>query len=96
MNCATAHENEVVGLVTYTGDGAFPGIQALSDYAVAPCVDGLRDVRWHLVPRRRPSTCSPLTPSDATWVKGHRTIACVVVTIDGSMLTGIRSAAPRR
>lgn len=87
VNCATAHENEVVGLVTYTGDGAFPGIPALSDFAVAPCVAAF-ETYVGISFQASALDMFPLTPSDGTWVKGHRTIACVVVTLDGSMVTG--------
>jgi hypothetical protein len=87
VSCATAHENEVVGVVTYTGDDAFPAIQALSDFATLPCIEAFESYVG-ISFQTSDLDMFPLTPSDATWIKGHRTIACVVLTIDGSMLTG--------
>jgi hypothetical protein len=93
VDCAIAHENEVVGLVVSTATGAYPGTQALFDFASAPCTVAfesyvgssfeLSDLDMILV-----------TPSDVTWLKGDRDIACIVMTIDGSQLTGsVRGAA---
>jgi hypothetical protein len=86
VDCATAHENEVVGLVTYTGD-TFPGIPALSDFAVGSCLQAFES---YVGTSFQVSDLDmfPLTPSDQTWLKGHRTIACVVLTVDGSLVTG--------
>jgi len=88
-----AHENEVVGLVTYTGADAYPGMQAFLDFANAPCLEAFESyvgISFEL----SDLDMIVLTPTDATWIKGHRTIACVVYTLDGSTLTGsIRGTA---
>ncbi len=87
VDCATPHENEVVGSITYTGDGAFPGIQALTDYASQPCIEAFEPYVG-ISFEASALNMFALTPSDQTWLKGHRTIGCVVMNIDGSMLTG--------
>jgi len=87
VDCATAHKNEVVALVTYTEEGSFPGIQALTDYASAPCVAAFEPYVG-ISFEASALDMFALTPSDQTWPKGHRTIACIALTVDGSLLTG--------
>jgi Septum formation len=87
VDCATAHENEVVALITYTGEGGFPGIQALTDYASGPCVEAFEPYVG-ISFEESALQMFALTPSDQTWIKGHRTIGCVVMTVDGSLITG--------
>jgi hypothetical protein len=87
VDCATAHENEVVGLITYTGEGGFPGIPALTDFASLPCIAAFEPYVG-ISFEASALNMFTLTPSDQTWVKGDRTIGCVVMSLDGSPLTG--------
>lgn len=87
VDCATAHENEVVGTIAYTDAGAFPGMQAFEEFAQAPCLAAFES---YVGVSFEVSVLDMfiLTPTDLTWIKGHRDIACIVMTLDGNQLTG--------
>ena len=87
VGCATAHENEVVGTMKYTGAGAFPGMPAFEAFAQAPCLAAFESyvgISFDL----SALDMFILTPTDQTWIKGHRDVACIVMTVDASQLTG--------
>ena len=87
VDCATAHENEVVGTIAYTDTGAFPGMQAFEEFAQAPCLAAFESyvgISFDV----SVLDMFILTPTDLTWIKGHRDIACIVMTLDGTQLTG--------
>jgi Septum formation len=87
VDCAASHDNEVVGLVAHHGTGAYPGMQPLFDFAQVPC----RAAFESYVGLSFDASVLGMTlvvPSDLTWIKGDRTIACVAGTLDGSQLTG--------
>ena len=87
LSCAVAHEDEVVGVVESTATGAFPGMQTLFDFASAPC---LAAFEAYVGATFDVSALDMIliTPTDLTWVKGDRAIACVVYRVDGTQLTG--------
>jgi hypothetical protein len=87
VDCAPPHENEVVGTFVYTATGAFPGMQAFEEFAQGPCLDAFESyvgISFDV----SVLDMFILTPTDLTWIKGHRDIACIVMTVDGSQLTG--------
>jgi hypothetical protein len=87
VSCDQAHDNEVVGTVRYAGEGAYPGQQALFDYAAPSCSSAFAtyvgvdfqtsELEMILV-----------TPTDLTWVKGDREVACVALAANAGKLTG--------
>ncbi len=93
VNCAPAHDNEVVGSVRYDGKGAYPGGATLLAFAQTPCANAFAayvGIDFQL------SSLEMIivTPSDLSWVKGDRVIACVALAPDGGRLTGsIRGTA---
>ena len=87
VGCATPHEDEVVGTMTYTEAGGFPGMPGFEAFAQAPCLAAFESyvgISFDV----SVLDMFILTPTDQTWLKGHRDIACIVMTVDGSQLTG--------
>jgi hypothetical protein len=87
VDCAVAHENEVVGSVLHPGDGAYPGQQAIFDYSQTPCMDAFAayvgvDFQASVL------EMIVITPTDLTWIKGDRAVACVVLLPNAEKLTG--------
>lgn len=87
VDCAQPHDNEVVGTARYSPDGAYPGDAALIAFGQKPCVDAFLayvgiDYQSSVL------DMIIVTPSDLTWVKGDRSIACVVIAPGGERLTG--------
>lgn len=87
VDCAQPHDNEVVGTARYSPDGAYPGDAALIAFGQKPCFDAFlayvgTDYQTSVL------DMTLVTPSDLTWVKGDRTIACVVSAPGGGRLTG--------
>ena len=93
VSCATSHDNEVFGSFESSATGPFPGGDALLDAAQAPCAAMFGS---YVGIDFQASTLEAIiiTPSDVTWVKGDRTIACVAIAPNGGKLTGsIRGTA---
>jgi hypothetical protein len=87
VDCASPHENEVIASVDYSPSGAFPGQSALDAFATAQCPTAFES--YVGVSFEQSSLqMIPVTPSDLTWAKGDRSVTCVVLTTDGSKLTG--------
>ena len=87
VDCAKPHDDEVVGSTTFAGSGSYPGQASLWASAEAPCitafeayVGGSFDTSSLMM--------IPIIPSDVTWLKGDRTIACVALAASGAKLTG--------
>jgi Septum formation len=86
VSCSAEHDNEIVGVVQYTGDGAYPGQTALVTFAQEPCVAAFAtyvgiDFQSSVL------DMIAVTPSDVTWGKGDRQIACVVIGPSGLPMT---------
>jgi hypothetical protein len=86
-DCATTHDNEIVGVVSYTLPGAYPGQAAVDAFASAPCETAFGA---YVGIDFDASTLDliTLTPSELSWARGDRQISCVAITRDGSRLTG--------
>lgn len=93
VDCAIAHEDEVVGIVTSTATGTYPGMQALFDAASDGCLSAFAS--YVGVPFEiSVLEMTLITPTDLTWIKGDRAIACVAYQPGGRQLTGtIRGSA---
>jgi hypothetical protein len=87
VNCNSAHDHEVVGETRYRGNGPFPGNEALGSFAQTPCIAAFRS---YVGIDFGASTLDMalILPTDLTWAKGDRLISCVVVSRDGTPLTG--------
>ncbi len=88
VDCAVAHDNEVVASLPYTGDGGtYPGQPALNAFAQTPCTDAFAA---YVGISFDASTLDMflITPTDGSWAKGDRQINCVVAAPAGGKLTG--------
>lgn len=87
VGCDQAHDNEVVGTVRYTGEAAYPGQQALFDYAAPSCYSAFAS---YVGVDFQTSALEMIlvTPTDLTWVRGDREIACVALAPNAGKLTG--------
>jgi hypothetical protein len=86
VSCSVAHDNEVIGVVQYTGNGGYPGQAALVSFAEQPCLAAFAsyvgiDFQSSVL------TMIAVTPSDVTWAKGDRQIGCVAIGPEGSPMT---------
>jgi hypothetical protein len=87
VNCAAPHDNEIIGSTAYTAAGAFPGSDALQEFARTPCVATFEDYVGGTFDASHLDMIA-VTPSELTWAKGDRQVTCVVLAGDGSQLTG--------
>jgi putative regulator of septum formation len=87
IDCAVAHDNEIVGSVTHPGAASYPGQPALVQYGEAPCLTAFQQ---YVGVDFQSSGLDMLevVPTDVTWLKGDRHISCIVLTRDGSRITG--------
>lgn len=87
VDCANPHENEVVASLDYSPDGAFPGQAALDAFALTHCPTAFESYVG-ISYEQSSLGMLPVMPTDLTWATGDRSIVCVVLTMDGSKLTG--------
>lgn len=87
VDCANPHDNEVVASVDYAPNGAFPGQAALDAFAITHCPPAFESYVG-ISYEQSSLGILPVMPTDLTWAKGDRSIVCVVLTMDGSKLTG--------
>lgn len=87
VDCATAHDGEVVGTIQYPHEGAYPGEAALLDYAQAPCVEAFGTYVGSTFEASELDMIASY-PTDLSWGKGDRQLACIAGKTDGSSLTG--------
>ena len=87
VDCATAHDNEVVGTVLSPLNGAYPGQQALVDAASPGCTAVFASYVG-VAFQASELDMILVTPSDLTWVKGDRLTACVALAANSGKLTG--------
>jgi hypothetical protein len=87
VDCAGAHDNEVIGSVRSTTTGAYPGQQTLFDFATNPCYDAFA-AYVGIDFQTSELEMIVITPSDVTWAKGDRVVACVAVAPNAGKLTG--------
>ena len=87
VDCGTPHDNEVVGVVALDDRGSFPGDTLLLATAQEECVRLFADYVG-IAFNASVLEMLPLVPTELSWARGDRQIACVVMTIDGSRLTG--------
>ena len=87
VDCAVAHDNEVIASFPYTGDGAHPGQPALLAFAVTPCIQAFAG---YVGIEFEASSLDMIVvaPTDVTWAKGDRQISCVAFEMTGAKLTG--------
>ena len=76
-------------MVTYTGEGAYPGQDVLLSFALTPCLEAFETYVGSAFQTSNLDMFI-VTPSDQTWVKGHRDFACVVLTVDGHHAHDVR------
>jgi hypothetical protein len=84
--CTTAHDNEVVGSATHPDAATYPGQAALETFAATPCISAFNA---YVGSDFQTSSLAmlPILPTETTWATGDRTIACVVLSSDGTKLT---------
>jgi hypothetical protein len=87
VDCATTHDNEIVGVVSDTVPGAYPGQAAVDAFANAPC-EAAFSAYVGIDFDSSTLDLITLTPSELSWARGDRQISCVAITRDGSPLTG--------
>lgn len=87
VDCGTPHENEVVGVVVLDDTGSFPGDAAVLATAEGECVRLFADYVG-IAFNASVLNMIPVVPTELSWAKGDREIACVVLEIDGSRRTG--------
>ena len=87
VDCAVAHDNEVIATLPYVGEGAYPGQPALNAYAQTPCTDAFA-VYVGISFDASTLDMFLITPTDVSWAKGDRQIGCVVAAPAGGKLTG--------
>jgi len=93
IDCAIAHDNEVIASIPYTGDGAYPGQPALHAFAEAPCIQAFADYVGIAFDASSLGMFLAV-PTDVSWAKGDRQINCVVSAPAGAKLTGsVRGSA---
>jgi hypothetical protein len=87
VDCATSHDDEIVGVVSDTVAGAYPGQAAVDAFANGPCMTAFGT---YVGIDFEVSTLDmiTLTPTELSWARGDRQISCVVAARDGSKLTG--------
>jgi hypothetical protein len=87
VDCEGAHDAEVVATITYPGDGPYPGEPAITEYATTPCLEAFAT---YVGNDFETSTLDmlPTIPSELSWPKGDRQIACIVMHTDASPMTG--------
>lgn len=87
VDCGTPHDNEVVGVVVLDGSGSFPGDAAAEATAQRECVRLFADYVG-IAFDASVLEMLPLVPTELSWAKGDRQVSCIVLTVDGSRLTG--------
>jgi hypothetical protein len=87
VNCAGPHDNEVVGGSGVPLGDAFPGQDRLQTFAANICLPSFRSyVGIDL--QASSLDMLPLLPTEDLWSRDERDLSCVVMTRDGSQLTG--------
>jgi hypothetical protein len=88
VDCATPHDNEIIGVVDVADQQAFPGDQVMVITAQAQCVPAFANYVGSDFNSSKLNMI-PIVPTQTSWTtKGDRTIACVVISTDGTKLTG--------
>ena len=88
VDCAKPHDNEIVGVLAMADQPAFPGDQVIIIAAQAQCPPLFASYVGIDFSASKLNMI-PIVPTQTSWgTKGDRTIACVVVSGDGSQLTG--------
>jgi hypothetical protein len=91
--CTSPHENEVVATFDYPGGGAFPGDAAFQAFAETNCIPAFGT---YVGIDFESSSLNMIfvAPTNDTWLKGDRQVACVTLTADGSLLsTSVKGSA---
>jgi hypothetical protein len=87
VDCGAAHDDEIVGVVSDTEAGAYPGDAAVLAFANTPCLTAFG--RYVGVDFEISSLdMITVTPTELSWARGDRQIACVATARDGGPLTG--------
>jgi hypothetical protein len=84
VRCDAPHDDEIVGTTTRT-DAAFPGESALFDTSQPDCANAFASYVGIDFDRSRLDMVI-VVPSQITWAKGDRTVACVVFAPGGGQL----------
>jgi hypothetical protein len=87
VDCAGAHENEVIGTTRDAAGGSFPGMDALVAEAQTPCSVAFGSYVGSDY-ESSDLVLMIVVPSELTWARGDRAIACVALAADGSKLIG--------
>jgi len=87
VKCSGTHDGEVVGTLVHPGNGPFPGVPSLVTFGQTPCLDAFRS---YVGVDFETSSLDMIVvvPTEITWAKGDRSIACLVITADGSRING--------
>jgi hypothetical protein len=87
VDCTSAHDNEVIGAGVYPGSGGYPGRATLDAFAEQTC---LASFAGYVGVAYESSGLDMITvqPTDQTWLKGDRTVSCIVLLVNGTKLTG--------
>lgn len=87
VDCAQPHDSQAVGVIRHPGQGPFPGAAAMRAFAPEPCLAAFK--KYVGVDYESSSLeMTMVLPSDESWARGDRDIACMVMAGDGSQLTG--------
>lgn len=93
-DCATSHDGEVVGVVTYTEGpaDAYPGEDQVAGYAESQCAiafEAYVGVAYGSSPLQMVS----LWPTESSWTSGDREAVCVAFSPDGPLTASVQGSA---
>ena len=90
--CDSPHDAQVYAELTLTGDGAFPGVDAVQSSAGEQCASRWESTFGAYDPAKN-LDLTFLAPSDDSWTsKDDRAVTCFVVAADGTPLLGSKVA----
>jgi len=87
VNCAIPHRSEVVGVLTYPGEGGYPDSETMEAFATTGCRQAFAEYVGASLDGSS-LIVSILTPTSLSWLKGDRDVDCVAIPILGNQLTG--------
>lgn len=86
VDCSKQHDNEIVGVVTYTAGSSYPGEAALLTFAQQACPPAFET--YVGIPfEESVLDMLPVVPNDLRWAKGDHEVSCVAIGPGGSPMT---------